>query len=304
MSLSVVIPNYNHQQYLPECIEGILQQTQRADEIIIIDDCSTDQSRKIIREYQKKEPKLRLIENISNQGPSYCVNMGAKEAKGEYLAICAADDFYFPQFFEKMIFLAKKYPTAALLCSGYFDFMDGQKPYGFRDQTFVIQEQELFFHPEDFVKFLWKTSFIIPSMTTIYKREVFLKYGFDEDMKSLCDFYLNYQIALRNPIAFLKEPLGAYRIRKNSYGDKMRWAIIQRSKLYSRWLLRITRSEDVIFQKRFSESGLISYGGKFLLFYLFFRPKFWYLYFHLLKKSYVKNICTRKIGKQASIKNN
>lgn len=303
MSLSVVVPNFNHEKYLPECIEGIISQTRRPDEILIIDDFSTDQSVKLIQEYQKKEPRLKLIENKENQGPSCCVNLGAKRAKGKYLAICAADDFYFPEFFEKLLALGEKYPTAALLCSGYFDFIDGQKPYSFRDQTFVSKEKECFFTPDTLASFLWKTSFIIPSMTTIYKREVFLNYQFDESMKSLCDFYLNCQIALRNPIAYLKEPLGAYRIRKNSYGDKMRWALIKRSKLYSQWLLRVTKTEDAVFQKRFLDSGLLSFGGKFMLFYLFFRPKFWYLYLHLLKKCYVKNACFRKNCKKASLTN-
>lgn len=284
MSLSVVIPNYNHANFLPECIESIITQTRLPDEILIIDDCSTDNSIEVIMQYQRQEPRIRLIRNEKNSGPSFSVNFGANNAKGKYLAICAADDFYLPTFFEKMMDLFKKHPDTALACSGYYDFLESERPYDFRDQTFLTDKTISYFKPECLVEFLWKHSFIIPSMTTIYRRDAFLKYQFNEKMKSLCDYYLNCQIALRNPIVYLQEPLGAYRIRANSYGDKFRRALIKRSRLYNQWLFKVTREEDSLFQRRFHDSGLIHFGGKFLLLYLLFRPKFWYLYSHLQNK--------------------
>lgn len=300
MTLSVVIPNYNHAKYLPECIEAVLSQTRLPDEILIVDDCSTDNSVEIIKDYARKEKRIRLISNEKNSGPSFSVNTGAKNAKGKYFAICAADDYHLPRFLETMMRLAESYPNAALLCSGYYDFLDGTKPYNLKNQTFFTGKKVSYFEPKDLVEFLWKTSFIIPSMAAMYKRDVFLKYQFNEDMKSLSDFYLNYQIAFRNPIVYLEEPLGAYRIIKNSYGDSFRRAFFKRSRIYTNWLNKVTKEEDPLFQKRFHDSGLMHYGGKFLFLYLLFRPKFWYLYSHLRnKKKAVQNVSFSSVGENS-----
>lgn len=95
MNLSVVVPNYNNEKYLPQCIEGVLLQTYKPMEIIIVDDCSTDSSAEIIKGYERKYNFIRGIILSENKGVSNARNVGITEAVGEYITTIDSDDFYY-----------------------------------------------------------------------------------------------------------------------------------------------------------------------------------------------------------------
>lgn len=88
--ISIVMPVYNAEKYLRESIESILLQTFKDFEFIIIDDCSTDNSLKIIESYHDK--RIKIIRNRKNLGTSKSRNIGLKAAKGKYIAVMDADD--------------------------------------------------------------------------------------------------------------------------------------------------------------------------------------------------------------------
>ena len=96
--ISVIIPVYNVEKYLAECIESILNQTFNDIEILIIDDCSTDNSYKIMEEYAKKDSRIVLYHNENNVGVSKTRNIGLDNAKGEYIAFVDSDDYVAPDF--------------------------------------------------------------------------------------------------------------------------------------------------------------------------------------------------------------
>lgn len=95
--LSVVVPNYNKRKYLDTCIQSILKQSYRPLEVIVVDDCSTDDSVKIITNLQNSYPKseLKLIKLDVNCGVSKARNIGLAAAEGEYVTFLDSDDFYF-----------------------------------------------------------------------------------------------------------------------------------------------------------------------------------------------------------------
>lgn len=90
--LSIIIPIYNEEKYLPRCIESVLQQTHRDFELLLINDGSTDRSIDICTKYQKKDSRIRVIDK-SNEGVSATRNLGIKEAKGDYVSFIDSDDF-------------------------------------------------------------------------------------------------------------------------------------------------------------------------------------------------------------------
>ena len=94
-SLSVIIPNYNKDKYLNKCIDSIINQTLLPNEIIIVDDCSTDNSKKIIKKYMKKYKFIKGIFLKKNSGVSNARNIGLKEAKSNYVSFTDSDDFYY-----------------------------------------------------------------------------------------------------------------------------------------------------------------------------------------------------------------
>lgn len=90
--ISVVMAEYNTEKYLDECVISILNQTFRDLEFIIISDCSTDNSLKILRKYQKMDKRIILVNNKNNIGPAGSRNIGIKIARGKYIAIFDSDD--------------------------------------------------------------------------------------------------------------------------------------------------------------------------------------------------------------------
>lgn len=92
--LSILIPNYNHAQYLREALDSILQLREYLQEIVICDDASTDSSWEILTEYQKQNSCIRLLRNEKNLGAMNNFLKLLKEAKGKYVMIHAADDFW------------------------------------------------------------------------------------------------------------------------------------------------------------------------------------------------------------------
>jgi glycosyltransferase involved in cell wall biosynthesis len=92
--VTIVIPVYNEAKYLKYVIKSIQYQSLKELEILIIDDKSTDKSVKKILEYQKKDPRIRLIQNKKNRGILYNRIFGGLQARGEYVAFIDADDMY------------------------------------------------------------------------------------------------------------------------------------------------------------------------------------------------------------------
>lgn len=100
-SISVVIPVYNSEKYLNECIDSILNQTFQNFEIITINDGSTDSSLQILEYYAQKHDNIKII-NKENEGQGYARKLGLDLAKGDYILFCDSDDFYEPDALEKL----------------------------------------------------------------------------------------------------------------------------------------------------------------------------------------------------------
>jgi glycosyltransferase involved in cell wall biosynthesis len=107
LKLSIVVPVYNAEKYLPACLDSLISCTGiEKTEILLIDDGSTDASGKIADSYCEKHSNFRVIHK-SNEGPSATRNLGMTEACGEYIFFCDADDMVEPVLFEKVISLSE-----------------------------------------------------------------------------------------------------------------------------------------------------------------------------------------------------
>lgn len=92
--VSVIIPVYNTEQYLAECLDSVINQTLREIEIIVINDNSPDNSLQIINEYQKKDSRIILIDKKKNEGVGKARNDGIEKATGEFVIFMDSDDLY------------------------------------------------------------------------------------------------------------------------------------------------------------------------------------------------------------------
>ena len=91
--ISVIVPVYNVEKYLSECLDSIVNQTLKDIEIICLNDGSTDNSFSILKEYALKDERIILIDK-ENDGLGYTRKIGLDNAKGEYILFCDSDDYY------------------------------------------------------------------------------------------------------------------------------------------------------------------------------------------------------------------
>ncbi len=109
--ISIIVPVFNAQAYLPDTIAMVKRQTYPDWELILVDDCSTDNSVEIVEACLKREPdsRIRLVRQEENRGAAAARNRGRKEASGRYIAFLDADDVWVPQKLElQLAFMQKK----------------------------------------------------------------------------------------------------------------------------------------------------------------------------------------------------
>ena len=108
IAVSVIVPVYNVEKYLPKCLNSLINQTLSNIEIICIDDCSTDNSSKILEEYSKKDNRIKIIHNEYNRGPGASRNIGLEIIKGQYVFFMDSDDWIDYNTLEKLFNSSKK----------------------------------------------------------------------------------------------------------------------------------------------------------------------------------------------------
>ena len=124
------MPNYNGAQFLPKSIQSLLDQTETFDEIIIVDDGSTDNSVAIIEAFMKENPHIRLVKHEKNQGVNAATNTGLEHANGDYILFCATDDWFGPSIVALSKQAARQYPGVGVICGdGIIERFDLKQPF-------------------------------------------------------------------------------------------------------------------------------------------------------------------------------
>ena len=106
--VSIITPAYNAENFLPETIDSVLNQTFRDWELIVVDDCSTDRTFEIASAYAEKDPRVRVVRNEVNAGVAATRNHGLDVATGDYIAFVDSDDLWLPEKLEKQLRFMKE----------------------------------------------------------------------------------------------------------------------------------------------------------------------------------------------------
>lgn len=117
--VSVILPVYNGEQYVGGAIESILSQTHKDLELIVVNDCSTDNTQSVLEQYAKKDGRIRLFQNETNQKLPQTLNIGFGQATGDYWTWTSDDNRYHLHALEKMCAVLDEQPEIALV---YTDF--------------------------------------------------------------------------------------------------------------------------------------------------------------------------------------
>ncbi len=142
--VSIVLPIYNVEKYLPECLESVINQTYKNLEIICVDDGSPDSSADIVEKYKEADGRIILISQ-KNQGLSGARNTGISAASGEYIMFLDSDDWIDSETCEKAVEEIKKESAQLVLWSYMREFPDKSSPkdiFGLTEQETIVFENE------------------------------------------------------------------------------------------------------------------------------------------------------------------
>jgi glycosyltransferase involved in cell wall biosynthesis len=281
--LSVIIPNYNHGQYLQGCLNAVLVQSQPAHEIIIIDDGSTDNSVQIIEELARHHPTLKFFRNEVNRGVIFTINRGIDLSTGDYVCTLAADDQVQQGLFEKSLKILARYPHAGLsgtICrfinetSGLRYHLGGN-----------ISDKPRYFSPTELVALGRQNRLIIFTSTMILRRDVLLAANkYLPDLRWHADWFVLMAIAARHGLCFIPEVLGEFRVLHGSYSQK---GMSQRDAQVQVLRRLLERLDEVEYQDvtPFVRNGtLLASFGKEMLYVLTSKRRYW----HYLTSGYLR----------------
>lgn len=220
--VSIVVINYNNAQWVEETLDSIAAQTYQSIELIIVDDCSTDNSPELIEAWLKNYTKLfKFIRHDKNKGICATCNTGFKIANGSFVSYIASDDSMLPEKTEKQVDILKKSAEdiAMVYSDAYLMNDDGNPIYGW----FIQKYRQDFVQPPSGWIFdeLLKGNFI-PAMSIMFKKEVLKVVGYFDESLVFEDYDMWLRIASKYKIVYSSTPSVKYRIRKESLIKKIK----------------------------------------------------------------------------------
>jgi len=122
--VSIIMPNRNYAEFLPQAIESVQAQGLSAWELLVVDDCSTDASREVVTACAARDPRIRLLPLPQNRGPRHARNIGTLKARGRYIAFLDSDDFWMPQKLEAQFAFMRRH--GALISTTAYERYHGE----------------------------------------------------------------------------------------------------------------------------------------------------------------------------------
>ena len=244
MDISVIIPIYNVEKYLKRCLDSVICQKNITQEIILVDDGSTDSSVHICDEYAAKHPEIKCL-HISNSGPSTAKNIGAEIATGNYLAFIDSDDEIKPNMFSLMLQSAYKH-HADIVCCNYIQVNED----GSYEHTEHTNKEYVLNQEEGIKAILIKDKIYSQCWTKIYNRATMETNNIrnTNGLKTDEDFIYNIQaFACSKTICIVDKPLYIYTHRNTSLSKDYFNTHIE--KYIDNRILRLNLVEKIIKEK-------------------------------------------------------
>ena len=242
VKISVIIPVYNVEKYLKECLDSVINQSFEDMEIICVNDGSSDSSPEILDEYQKTDSRIKIITQ-ENRGAAAARNIGLDNATGKYIYFMDGDDYLDLDALERLYEISNERNLDLLIFKmANFDERTGKEDYSYSDMPFLLNIGKDVFNYEDFNDNL--LNFDVSVCTKFFKRELIEDKRFPEGLIFEDNsFNIDYLLDAER-ISFLDECLYHRRIRDSS--------VMTRASKQSSDLIEIY---DIIYAK-FRDKGL------------------------------------------------
>ena len=203
-TISVIIPVYNVEQYLPACLDSLLSQSYRELEILLIDDGSTDSSGAICDAYAKKDYRIRVIHQ-KNGGAANAKNTGLRAATGKYLTFLDSDDYLEPDAYKYMLDRMMETDADVVQCAFRLVYVD-------ESQDVVMAKEPAVYGTQDYLLQYTKDWTCGLLWDKLYRRELFQGILFEEGHK-IDDEFFTYQ-GMMNANKVLRDPKIIYNYRQ------------------------------------------------------------------------------------------
>ena len=222
--VSIVVPNYDHARFLSKRLDSVLGQTFQDFELILLDDCSTDDSRSILSQYGG-DPRVRIEFNEVNSGsPFKQWNRGVGLARGEYVWIAESDDYADERLLEKLAARLDAEPSAAFAyCRSWRVSLDN-RPDGFADPCVPGEDQQQRWTADycadghaECRNYMVRCNTVPNASAVVFRKAVYQRVGGADESLFLCgDWKLWAAMALTGRVVYLAEPLNYYRFHDAS----------------------------------------------------------------------------------------
>ena len=266
-TVSVIVPNYNHAPYLRRRLDSILGQTYQDFELILLDDCSTDESREILSAYAEN-PRVRLEFNASNSGsPFKQWNKGVGMARGKYVWIAESDDYADARLLERLVAILEAEPEVTFAYSRSWMVNENDDRTGHADWYLAELDRE---HWErDFVvdgtqecrRFFVLTTPMPNASAVVFRKKTYEKIGgADERLRVSADYKVWAAMALEGKIGYVAEPLNYYRthavnVRTKSYETALD---VAEQLGVTQWITEQFRLSEGLPRREIKESGAVA----------------------------------------------
>jgi glycosyltransferase involved in cell wall biosynthesis len=206
--VSVCIPTYNYGNYIAETIESVLAQNFSDFELLIIDDCSKDQTADVVESYARKDPRVRFIVNKVNLGMVENWNSCIAEARGEYIKFVFGDDLLAsPDAVGRMVFLLDNDNSVSLVCSArnLIDESSKVKKIESHFDTGIIEGTDVI------NRCLASQGNLIGEPSVVMFRKNQAGRGFNTNYKQIVDLEMWFHLLQQGSFAYINEPLCSFR---------------------------------------------------------------------------------------------
>jgi len=221
--VSVIIPNYNHARFLDERMRSVLGQTYQNIEVIILDDCSTDNSREVIEKYRNHPKVAKIVYNDKNTGkPFQQWNKGISLASGGIIWIAESDDSCAPQLLERLVKLYVEHNCTFCFCRSLFTYEDGSA-FGSGHETLPSDEVVQCWKGAEFIKNkLSAANVVMNASCVIFSKETALTVDHNfEKMRGSGDWLFWIEMAEKGYVGFDSRAMNHFRQHDNNTTQKL-----------------------------------------------------------------------------------
>jgi glycosyltransferase involved in cell wall biosynthesis len=284
-TVAVVLCNYNHARYLPDSLGHICGQTRAADQVLVIDDGSTDASWEVVQKFAREHSNLQAHANGRNLGLEASIARALQLVRCDYLVWTAADDRLLPPFLERNMAILARHPAAALSFSevvvlkGDSEEVDRFATNPAAPRIFDLSDLPAYLSPNQLRNRMKLGYLPIASNTAVIRVDRLKEFGgFPAALRWFADSFTCTALAMRHGACVVAEPLALIRSRPESYSQTMR-DVLQQTKVLSAILELLARRElrDIRAFIRDCPSNLTVYDP-LILRLLAKRPRDWDLF--------------------------